>query len=954
MKKILVVDDKEEGRYLLEVLLKGNGYEVRTASNGEEALKALKKEEVDLIISDILMPVMDGFELCRRVRKDKRLRNIPFIIYTATYTGPGDEEFALKIGADRFVQKPCEPDALLSVINEVITTTIQREVVSMKAQEKEVYKVYSERLIRKLEQKAEELGEEVQRRKEAEKIAQTSAENWRTTFDAIPDPTALFETNGTVKQCNRAFAEFLGKDPRDLVGEKCFRMVHKTENYIDDCPLLRSLKSSVQETLVMSAGQRTFLVIVDPVKDSTGKITGFVHIMRDVTELKEREKSLRESEKRYRNLVEGSFDGIFIQKGPKIIYVNQRLCEMLGYDQSEMIGMDHWLVYHPDYQKLTRERAIARMRGELVPHQYEVKLQRKDGSLFDGEISAQRIMFGDEPGIQVWVKDITEQKEAVEKLRSSEVRYRTLVESTSDAIVLLDPERRIVSCNQAFCTLFGYDRNEVEGKSIRIIHLSDGSLQSFGEQVYPIVKKEGSCKVEWDFVHKDGTMFPTEVVLSAIKSSVGSITGYVSIIRDITERKRTEEVLRKSEERYRYISELISDYAYAFKVEPDGQFKGEWLTESFTRVFGFTREEIEERGGWQTLVHPDDLPIASKHAMKVANGESDICEWRFITRNGEVRWIRDYAVPLWDENQNRVDRIYGAAQDITEYKKADQLLRESEERFRRLAESSPVGIYIIYNDKFRYVNQAFSLISGYNVEEIIDRISPLDLVHPEDRARIAEILNKGISGGIQETHFEIRGIRKDGSMNYCEIHGRRIDYNGEIGIIGTLMDITERKQVEQALRESEARWQFALEGAGDGVWDWNAQTNHVFYSRQWKKMLGFEEDEIGDTLDEWDKRVHPEDRDYVYGEINKHFGGITPVYISEHRVKCKDGSYKWILDRGKVIEWTEDGKPLRVIGTHSDITDRKKAEQEMASLQEQFRQAQKMEAVGRLAGGGCS
>ncbi|KAF0179679.1 MAG: PAS/PAC sensor hybrid histidine kinase [Nitrospirae bacterium] len=126
-----------------------------------------------------------------------------------------------------------------------------------------------------------------------------------------------------------------------------------------------------------------------------------------------------------------------------------------------------------------------------------------------------------------------------------------------------------------------------------------------------------------------------------------------------------------------------------------------------------------------------------------------------------------------------------------------------------------------------------------------------------------------------------------------------------------------------ALRESEQRWQFALEGAGDGVWDWNAKTNEVYFSRQWKKMLGYEEHEIGCTLAEWDSRVHPEDRDTAYAEIGKHFSGQTPMYISEHRLRCKDGSYKWILDRGKIVSRDEDGTPLRVIGTHADITERK-------------------------------
>ncbi len=140
-------------------------------------------------------------------------------------------------------------------------------------------------------------------------------------------------------------------------------------------------------------------------------------------------------------------------------------------------------------------------------------------------------------------------------------------------------------------------------------------------------------------------------------------------------------------------------------------------------------------------------------------------------------------------------------------------------------------------------------------------------------------------------------------------------------------EIAERRRTEELLRSSEERWKFAIEGSGAGLWDWDAQTNRVFFSAQWKAMLGFAPHEIGDTLDEWEKRVHPDDLARVYAEVNRHLAGETPLYTSEHRLLCKDGTYKWILDRGKVISRTPEGKPLRVIGTHTDLTALKQAEE---------------------------
>ena len=134
---------------------------------------------------------------------------------------------------------------------------------------------------------------------------------------------------------------------------------------------------------------------------------------------------------------------------------------------------------------------------------------------------------------------------------------------------------------------------------------------------------------------------------------------------------------------------------------------------------------------------------------------------------------------------------------------------------------------------------------------------------------------------------------------------------------------------KKQLEDSEFRWKFAVDGNGDGLWDWNVKTSEVFFSKKWKEMLGFKDDEISGSLEEWEKRIHPVDLEQVYKDIQSLIEGKTDIYINEHRVKCKDGEYKWILDRGVIVEKNEKGEALRIIGTHTDITQRKLYEKQM-------------------------
>lgn len=278
--------------------------------------------------------------------------------------------------------------------------------------------------------------------------------------------------------------------------------------------------------------------------------------------------------------------------------------------------------------------------------------------------------------------------------------------------------------------------------------------------------------------------------------------------------------------------------------------------------------------------------------------------------------------------------------------RAEEALWESQRKSRAWLEHSPLCTKIVDLDfNLQYMSQAG--MTGLRIDDITSYYGkpyPLDFYPESFREQMTKNLERVKETGKIATQ-EAAVVDVDG--NTVWFHSTLVPVNDDDGqieyIIVVSLDTTDRKEAENALRESEERWQFALEGNRDGVWDWNVLSNTVFFSTRWKEMLGFEESEIGDSLDEWKKRLHPDDKERVFADLNRYFEGITPFYQNEHRVLCKDGSYKWILDRGKVISWTEEHQPLRMIGTHTDITDHKQAQNQLRGLYRRLGEAEESE-----------
>ncbi|RYU89571.1 PAS domain S-box protein [Mucilaginibacter terrigena] len=358
------------------------------------------------------------------------------------------------------------------------------------------------------------------------------------------------------------------------------------------------------------------------------------------------------------------------------------------------------------------------------------------------------------------------------------------------------------------------------------------------------------------------------------------------------------------------------------------------LSAAFKAMFGYQDHELPNTTDtWAKLIVPEDMPRMDEclKGHYDSHGEKPFnIDVRYTHKNGSIVWINSTGrVIEW--NGDIPIRMVGRHIDITEQKNTEQTLEISEETFRNAFEYSPIGVVLVSTaGKFMKVNKSICDMLGYTERELISKTFQ-EITHPEDLEADLSLLQKTLNNQIQTYNLEKRYIKKDGNVIWVLLYVALVrDKAGEpLYFVSQIKDITERKKAENKLRESERRWIFASEGSGGGIWDLDLRNNTIFHSKQCLSMIGLDEHEFSNEPGQWTRRVHPDDRERYVADVRAYINGETDIYTNQHRVLCKDGTYKWILDRGKVIEYDENNKPARIIGTHVDITDQKQQEQHL-------------------------
>jgi PAS domain S-box-containing protein len=529
-----------------------------------------------------------------------------------------------------------------------------------------------------------------------------------------------------------------------------------------------------------------------------------------------------------------------------------------------------------------------------------------------------------------------------------ETLLNAIFHSAPECIKLIAADGTLLEMNSAGLAMLEVDSSDrVIGQSVCEI-VAQNYRPAFEELTKQVFQGE-SGKLEFEIVGFKGRHAWLETHAVPLRDRNSNIVACLSITRDISDRKLAEA------EKQQYLAELSELYDRApcgyHSLDKDGVFIR--INNTELEMLGFTREELIGKKKFSDLLTPESLLVFQNSfpRLKQRGWVKDL-EFQMICKDGSVLPVTINASAVKDADGNYL-MSRSTMFDISDRKRAQEQLQKTEERLRFLLGTTPAVIYSCAptgNYPANFVSENVSLMLGYQASQFLeDPNFWASHIHPEDAPRLfaelAHLFEEGFH--LHEYRFQ----HQDGTYRWLrdELILVRNATGEPIDIVGYWIDITDRKRAEEALKESEERWQLALRGNNDGIWDWNVKTNEVFFSSRWKEMLGYEDYEIVNSLEEWSKRVHPDDLGWVTEVIQDHFAKKTPYYISEHRVRCKDGSYKWILDRGQAL-WDEEGNPIRMAGSHTDITDRKQKEEILKHKEAQLQhQSQRSQLFSKIA-----
>jgi PAS domain S-box-containing protein len=781
-----------------------------------------------------------------------------------------------------------------------------------------------------LRQRMAELEASVHRHKKTE-------EEKAAVLDNISEHVVYQDTKMRVLWANRAACESVGVDLQKLVGSHCYEIWPRRRKPCVGCPVAKARKSGQpQEAEIATPDGRVWFIRGYPVRDMKGNITGAIEVTLDITERKQAEDTLRETSLFLRSILDSSssISIVFTDLEQNILFWNKGAENIFGYKAKEMVNRRTVEILYPDEEdtRQTVEEIRSFILNKKRGLQREIKEITKAGRI--RWISLTSTPRFDEQGNVIGIlgigEDITARKEAEKEATKASIYLDRGLSSAPDGVFLLDKEERFTYVNATFLNMTGHKEKEIVGKNIQEIIATivpPDSVKIILERVRKrLATGESTVGEEIEILNKAGGKIPVSYSASGIKDDEGNVIGEVVFLRDITERKRTEEALRESEEKYRNLAERAND---GIAIGQDGVIR--YANARSTQMIGYTVEELIGAPFFDFFM-PDELPKIREYYQRRMAGEDipTIYETAMKHKDGR-RLAVEVNAGIIQYQGKPADLII--VRDITERKRAEEALRESEEKYRALINGMNDTAWVIdLNGNFIDVNDAAVEVLGYSREEYL-AMKPQDIDTNLDAEEISNLVKRMPKDKLQL--FETIHTCKDGKKIPVEIKSTLMTYKGQQAILSIARDITERKQMEETLRESERRFRNVVETMKVGLSAVDKNGVLTYVNEYLAKMVGYSIDEmIGrPTIDFY---YHEEGRKIQEEIFKKRRAGLRDTRSYEVIWRRRDGQKVYsILSPTPLFD--EDGHYIGSFAIHTDITERKRTEEALRESADKYR-----------------
>lgn len=780
---------------------------------------------------------------------------------------------------------------------------------------------------------------------------------------SLTEGVLVRDAAGVVLECNLAAQEILGMSAAEMVGATLTdaetRWVNEDGSPMaaGSHPALVALRSgeSVRGVIMglnRGDGDETWLLVNAAVlrgDPDPNVVTGVVTTFTDITGRISVERQQRLADARYRTVVQASAAGLVVQAADgSIVECNTAAERMLGVTRTQMLGRTaldpRWSAFRADGTVFPDQEQPAQVTLATGEPQTGVVMgiRRHDGALTWLNIDCAPFIRPEAPGETAVVSsftDITATVEAERALAASEARYRVLTESMRDVVWVMDAETlKVLYVSPSVAALRGFTAEEILAEPVDAALSSQAAADMRAAMLERARRvRSGELSPREFFVDdleqpcKDGSTVWTEVVTSYHLDRDADRVEVWGVSRDISERRAAAEALRVSEERYRLLAENSSDMVAL--TDTDGIVQ--WFSPSVATL-GWSPEELVGRPA-RALVHPDDLPLLVETRRAMAAGESPVVELRYGTRDGAWRWFRVRMRPVTNGDGVVVGRV-SAWQDIDAERGVRLALEASEEQYRLLAENaSDFVVYADLDGSLRWVSPSVRRILGWEPDALVGRAA-VTLVHPDDLPTVAAIQSRVREGNTAVGRIRVQGV--DGSVRHFLASSRPVydDAGTLVGRVTGFQDVEAETEARQQLRDAHDRLELVLQSSRLGLWDWNVQTGEMIVNERWTEIVGYRLEELAPvTINTWAELAHPDDLAASDALTAAHMAGETEFYDVDCRMRHRDGHWVWVRDRGRVVEWDSTGSPLRMTGTHEEITALKEATEALAASEELFR-----------------